>query len=98
MSKTIGYKRVSSTDQSTARQLDGVQVDMGNAANKMHLRQASVQAAYLEAAKRTGLEIASLAMAELNNVPLKSDPQAAGWLEDSIDVMHELNVNVVLIA
>ena len=43
-------------------------------ANDMHLRRPEVQKAYLEAAKRTGLEIASLAIGEMNNVPLKSDP------------------------
>lgn len=78
--------------------LDGVQVNMGSAANNMHLRRPDVQRAYLDAAKRTGLEIASLAMGELNNVPLKSDPRASLWLLDSIGVMKALGVNVVLVA
>jgi sugar phosphate isomerase/epimerase len=78
--------------------LDGVQVNMGSAANNMHLRQVSVQQAYLEAARRTGVAIASLGMADLNNVPLKSDPRAAEWLADSIGVMKALDVQVVLVA
>src|SRR5688572_11337758 len=45
--------------------LDGVQVDMGRAANGLHMRKPEAQRSYVEAAKRTGLEIASLAMAEL---------------------------------
>ena len=56
----------------------------------MHLRRPEVQKAYLEAAKRTGLEIASLAIGEMNSVPLKSDPRAAEWLADSIDVCKAL--------
>ena len=78
--------------------LDGVQVNMGSAANNMHLRQPDVQRAYLDAAQRTGLAIASLAMGELNNVPLKNDPHASLWLLDSIDVVKALGVSVVLVA
>jgi L-ribulose-5-phosphate 3-epimerase len=78
--------------------LDGVEVNMGNAANGMHLRKPERQRAYLDAARRTGVEIASLGMAELNNIPLKSDPRAAVWLLDSIPVAKELEVEVVLVA
>lgn len=78
--------------------LDGVQVDMGRAANGMKMRQAEVQQSYLAAARRTGLEISSLAMAELNNIGLKSEPRAAIWLLDSIEVMKALGVKVVLVA
>jgi sugar phosphate isomerase/epimerase len=78
--------------------LDGVQVDMGTAANNMWLRQPDTQRAYLEASRKTGVEIASLAMGELNRTPLKSDPRAAEWLADSIGVAQALGVKVVLIA
>jgi len=78
--------------------LDGVQLNMGTVANNMSLRQAPVQQAYRDAAKRSGLQIASLALAELNNVPLKSDPRAAEWLADSLAVAQALNVRLVMIA
>jgi sugar phosphate isomerase/epimerase len=78
--------------------LDGVQVDMGSAADKMRLRQPEVQKEYLATARRTGVAIASLAMGELNNVPLKSDPRAAEWLAQSIGVCQGLGVTVVLAA
>ena len=78
--------------------LDGVQVDMGSAANDMRLRQPEVQKEYLATARRTGVAIASLAMGELNNVPLKSDPRAAEWLAQSIGVCQGLGVTVVLAA
>jgi L-ribulose-5-phosphate 3-epimerase len=78
--------------------LEGVQVNMGNAGNNMILRQPQVQRAYLEAAKRTGVAVASLGLAELNQIPLKSDPRAAIWVYDSIEVAKALGVQVVLIA
>ena len=78
--------------------LDGVQVNMGSVGNQMHLRQPAVQQAYLDAAKKTGVAISSLALAELNNIPLKSDPQAEQWLADSVAVMQALGVKIVLVA
>lgn len=78
--------------------LDGVQVSLGTAANDMHLRQADVQQQYKEAARKTGLEVASLAIGELNNTPYKSDPRTVEWVSDSIDVCQALGVRVVLLA
>lgn len=78
--------------------LDGVQVNMGSVGNNMQLRQPEVQQAYLAAAKKNGMEISSLAIGEMNKVPLKSDPLAAQWLEDSIAVMKALNLKIVLVA
>jgi L-ribulose-5-phosphate 3-epimerase len=74
--------------------LDGVQVDMGTVANGMHLRRADVQKAYIEASKRTGVEIASLAEAAFWDAPLRSDARAAKWLDESIDVCKALGVTV----
>ncbi|HOX56371.1 MAG TPA: sugar phosphate isomerase/epimerase family protein [Candidatus Paceibacterota bacterium] len=78
--------------------LDGVQVSLGTAANDMHLRKAEVQQQYKEAAKRTAVEVASLAIGELNNTPYKSDPRTVQWVSDSIDVCKALGVRVVLLA
>ncbi len=78
--------------------LDGVQVSLGNAANDMHLRKSEVQQQYKEAANRTGLEVASLAISELNRVPYKSDPRTEAWVSDSIDVCRVFGVKVVLLA
>ena len=74
--------------------LDGVQVSMGTVENDMQLRKPQMQKAYLKTAKKTGVEIASLALGELNRVPLKSDPRAAVWLADSIDVCKALGLTV----
>jgi sugar phosphate isomerase/epimerase len=77
--------------------LDGVQVDMGNIANDMRLRRPDVQKAYIEAARQTGVELASLGIAEMWVAPLKSDPRAARWLSDSIDICNAFGMRVVLI-
>ena len=78
--------------------LDGVQISLGTLRNDMHLRRADMQQAYRAAAQRTGVEMASMAIGEMNNIPLKSDPRAARWLADSIDACHALRLNVVLAA
>ncbi len=78
--------------------LDGVQVSMGSVGDRMRMRQREVQQQYLKAARENKVEVASLALSETNNVPLFSEPRAAIWLLDSIEVCKALNVKVVLIA
>ncbi len=78
--------------------LDGVQVSLGTAANHMALRQPEVQRRYREAARTAGLQVASLAIGELNEIPYKSDPRTVEWVSDSIDVCRALGVRVVLLA
>ena len=78
--------------------LDGVQVSLGTAANDMRLRQPQLQQEYKEAARKAGLEVASLAIGELNSIPYKSDPRTIPWVRDSIAVCHALGVRVVLLA
>lgn len=78
--------------------LDGVQVSLGTEANGMSLRKGEVQAQYEEAARKAGLEIASLAIGELNHIPYKSDPRTVQWVSDSIDVCRALGLRVVLLA
>ena len=53
--------------------LDGVQVSLGTLANDMHLRRPEVQQRYKDAARKVGVEVLSLAIGELNNIPYKSD-------------------------
>ncbi len=78
--------------------LDGVQVSLGTAANDMSLRTPEVQAGYRDAAQRSGVAIASLAIGELNNVPFKSDPRTVAWVRGSVDAARALEQRVVLIA
>src|ERR1039457_2088558 len=78
--------------------LDGVQVSLGTAADDMRLRKPEVQQQYKDAAKKTGLQVASLAIGELNNIPYKNDSRTVPWVSDSIDVCKALGVRVVLLA
>jgi len=78
--------------------LDGIQVDLGDPKDDLPLRKPEVQQRYLEARKQTGVAISSLAIGALNEVPLKSDPRAAQWVSDSVDICKVFGVNVVLLA
>jgi L-ribulose-5-phosphate 3-epimerase len=78
--------------------LDGVQVSLGSAADDMKLRRPEVQKEFLEAARKAGVTMASLAIGELNNIPYKKDPRTEAWVSDSIDVMQALGVKVILLA
>jgi sugar phosphate isomerase/epimerase len=64
----------------------------------MQLRKKEVQQRYKEAAKSVGLEVASVAIGELNSIPYKSDPRTIEWVSDSIDVCKAFGVHVVLLA
>jgi L-ribulose-5-phosphate 3-epimerase len=57
-----------------------------------------VQQRYKDAAKKFGVEVLSLAIGELNNIPYKSDPRTIPWLSDSIDVCRAMNCRVILLA
>jgi L-ribulose-5-phosphate 3-epimerase len=78
--------------------LDGVQISLGTAANNMHLRQASVQGQYRGLAKETGVEVASLAIGTLNDIPYKSDERTIAWVSDSVDACKAMDCRVVLLA
>jgi len=75
-----------------------VQISLGKVENNMQLRQKKVQQAYREAAEKHGVQISSLAIGELNQVPYKSAPETEAWVSDSIDVAEALKVPVVLLA
>jgi L-ribulose-5-phosphate 3-epimerase len=72
--------------------IDGVQVSF-----REHLTRPEAQKAFLDAAKASQVEIASLCLIDANYVPYKSDPRAEKWLDDSIDVCKGLGVSVVLL-
>jgi len=78
--------------------LDGVQVDFGRGEDTLPLFDADLQRRFLDEVLRQDMEIASMAMGVLNNIPYKSDPRAERWVADGIDVCKALGVNVVLLA
>ena len=92
-------KRCDPAALEVARQigLDGVQIAMGNAADKLQFCRPEVQKTYQEAARRCGVAIASVAIDAMWQGPLQSDPRAARWLSDTIDVCHTLRLPVCMI-
>ena len=78
--------------------LDGVQVSLGTVGNGMRVCRTEVQREYKDAAKASGLQVSSLAIGELNEVPYKSDPRTVDWVLESIDVCKAFDIRVVLLA
>jgi sugar phosphate isomerase/epimerase len=78
--------------------LDGVQVDLGSPDDDLPVRNPDHQKRFLDAVKEQGLEIASVAIGALNDVPYKSDPRAEQWVLDSLGVCKAFGVQVVLLA
>ena len=80
--------------------LDGVQVDFGapNAAGQLPLFDEALQETYLAKSKELGMAVPSLALATLNNVPLKSEAKAEEWVLASVKVAQRLKTRCVLLA
>ncbi len=78
--------------------LDGVQVDFGGGENDLQLFDPVLQKRFLAEAEKQQMQIASLAMGTLNNIPYKSDPRAERWVERCVDVCRAMKVKVVLLA
>lgn len=78
--------------------LDGVQVDFGRSENDLPLFDQELQKRFMEAQQEHEMEIASLAMGVLNNVPYKNDPRAERWVPKAIDVAEAMGVDVILLA
>ncbi len=77
--------------------LEGVQVSLTVKDGALALLQPALQRTYRAEARRTGVAIASFCLGDLNGVPLKSDPRAAAWLEQSLVVCRAMDVHLVLV-
>lgn len=78
--------------------LQGVQVSYNTGKDAVGLSDPGTLQAIREAARRTGVKIASLAIGELNRVPYKSEPRTEAWVWNSVDAAKALGVQVVLLA
>ncbi len=78
--------------------LDGVQVDLGLPKDGMPLLKPEVQERYRSTLKGLKVEVASLAIGAMNDVPFKSDPRGEDWVAGSINACRVLGVRVVLLA
>ena len=78
--------------------LDGVEVSFGRPGDKYDLRLEENRRLYLAEAEKQKVEICSLAMGILNEIPYATSPEAEQWVLDCIEVMPKLDQKVVLIA
>lgn len=78
--------------------LDGVQVDFGGGENDLQLFDTALQAKILAEAEKNEMQIASLAMGHLNNVPYKSDPRTEAWVSQAIDIAKAMRQSIILMA
>jgi L-ribulose-5-phosphate 3-epimerase len=77
--------------------LEGVQASLVPKGDSLALVDPALRRAYLEAAQRTGVAIASFAIGDLNGVPLKNDPRAEKWLAEAIDIAAAMKVKIILV-
>jgi sugar phosphate isomerase/epimerase len=76
---------------------EGVQVNLTVKDDALVLARPELQKTYLDEAQEHGVEIVSFAIGSLNDIPLKSDPRAERWVDESIGICAAMNVNVVLV-
>jgi L-ribulose-5-phosphate 3-epimerase len=77
--------------------LEGVQVSLIPEGVHLSLSRPEAQRAYQDAAKSSGVAIASFAIGELNNVPFKSDIRADRWLEEGIGIAKAMGIKIILV-
>lgn len=78
--------------------LDGIQVSYNTGKDEKGLSVPETLQAIREASARTGVEVSSLAIGELNRVPYKSQPKTEEWVWNSVDAAKALGVKVILLA
>jgi L-ribulose-5-phosphate 3-epimerase len=77
--------------------LAGIQVSLNPEGESLALLRPENRKNYLDSAARVGVEIASFAIGELNNIPLKNDPRAESWLAEGIEIASAMNVQIILV-
>jgi len=78
--------------------LDGVEVGVGGAEDKLQISKPEVRENYKKDMQETGLVISSFMMGLFNSDPLASDPRGPAWLEQSIDAAKDLGAKDILVA
>jgi sugar phosphate isomerase/epimerase len=77
--------------------LDGVQVSLVPKGDSLALADPALRAVFVKAARKARIPIASFAIGDLNDVPLKNDPRAEIWLAKGIDVAAAMSVKIILV-
>ncbi len=70
--------------------LDGIQFSFGKPGESIDLRQKSDREALREVVAETGVEVASLAIGLLNQIPFATDPEGEQLVVDCIEAMHTM--------
>ena len=84
-------------DLAKALGLEGVQVSIEVRNDTIPLLDPQFREAYAGAVKRTGVQIASLAIGQLNDIPYKSEPRAEWILEQGVDIAGAMGVKIILV-
>ena len=84
-------------DLAKALGLEGVQASIEVKGDTIPLLDPEFRSAYAEAVKRTGVQIASLAIGQLNDIPYKSDPRAERILDQGVDIAKAMGVKIILV-
>jgi len=78
--------------------VQGVEVVINTLQDTVHLRDPRMQQRYRDASHAWGVDIPSIYGGTMNDVPLKSEPVAAIWLYDAIEIARHLGAGVILMA
>ncbi len=78
--------------------LNGIQVTVGIGPGYMLLRQKAMRQKYLDLGKQYGISFPSVAIGILNEIPLKSEPQAAVYVIDALEAAKALGSANILMA
>lgn len=78
--------------------LEAIQVSIGTAPNNMPLRKKDVREQYLRLGKQYGISFCSVAAGIMNEIPLKSEPEAAVYVIDALEAADALGAQNILMA
>jgi sugar phosphate isomerase/epimerase len=78
--------------------LEGIQISLGTAPNNIPLRQKEVRQKYLGLGKQYKISFCSVAGGLMNQIPLKSEPEAAVYVIDALEAAAALGAKNILMA
>jgi len=77
--------------------LEGVEVGVGGAADKLHIADPASRQKMKEQMKATGLAVSSLSMDLLNGHPVATEPRGAAWLLQTIEAAGDVGAAGILV-
>jgi sugar phosphate isomerase/epimerase len=77
--------------------LQGVELGVGGAADKLEIADPDKRAKYNAAAKAGGIVVSSLSMDLMNGCPVANEPRAVAWLGQCIDAAKDLGATAILV-